>query len=67
MLSKNELNRAIEIAKKYKIGKLYIVGSALHGDPKKANDYGFAIDDYRPDFFSISTERCLEQCPKTLT
>ena len=44
MLNKIELKKAIEIAKKYKIGRLYLVGSALHGNPKKANDYDFAIE-----------------------
>jgi len=41
MLSKTELKKAIEIAKKYKIGRLYLIGSALHGNPQKANDYDF--------------------------
>lgn len=51
MLNKTELKKAIEIAKKYKIGKLYLVGSALHGDPKKANDYDFAIEGYSAGTF----------------
>ncbi len=30
MIPKEELDKAIEIAKKYKIGRMYLVGSALH-------------------------------------
>ena len=50
-LLKTELKKAIELAKKYKISKLYLVGSALHGNPEKANDYDFAIEGYSPKIF----------------
>jgi len=67
VLLQNELSRAIEIAKKHSVGKLYIVGSTLYGNPKKANDHDFAIDDYSPEIFSISTENSLAQCQRMLT
>jgi hypothetical protein len=44
MIPKDELERAIEIAKKYRIGKLYLVGSSLY-DAEKARDYDFAVAD----------------------
>lgn len=57
MLPQQELDKAIELAKKHRVGKLYLVGSALHGDPKEANDYDFAVDEYPPEsFFSFYGE-----------
>ena len=46
MLHIEELKKAINLAKKYGIGKLYLVGSILHHNPKNVNDYDFAIEDY---------------------
>jgi len=43
MISKHELEKAIRIAKKYGVGKFYLIGSALFKDPKKVNDYDFAV------------------------
>lgn len=51
MLSQEELNKAIELAKEYKIGKLYLVGSLLYDEPENVEDYDFAIDDYDPGIF----------------
>jgi hypothetical protein len=42
MIPEAELEKAIEIAKKYRIGKLYLVGSSLH-DAETAHDYDFAV------------------------
>ncbi|OPY58878.1 MAG: hypothetical protein A4E57_04800 [Syntrophorhabdaceae bacterium PtaU1.Bin034] len=44
MIPKDELARAIELAKKYRVGKLYVVGSSLK-DPETARDYDFAVSD----------------------
>lgn len=51
MIPKEELDKAIEIAKKYKIGKLYLVGSSLHKESEDANDYDFAVMDVPPESF----------------
>ena len=44
MIPKTELEKAIEIAKKYGVGRLYLVGSSLH-DAETARDYDFAVAD----------------------
>ena len=51
MLPKEELNKVVELAKKYKIGKIYLVGSILNSEPSEVNDYDFAIDGYPPGVF----------------
>ncbi len=45
MIPKEELDKAIEVAKKYKIGRMYLVGSALHKENDDVNDYDFAVMD----------------------
>ncbi len=45
MIPKHELDLAIEIAKKYKIGKLYLIGSSLYEDDEDINDYDFAVNE----------------------
>ncbi|MEW6455471.1 MAG: hypothetical protein AB1410_01985 [Acidobacteriota bacterium] len=45
MIPKYELDRAIEIARKYGIGKMYLIGSSLYKDPNDINDYDFAVID----------------------
>jgi len=52
MIPKDELQRAIVIAKKYHIGKLYMIGSALR-DPKTAHDYDFAVSDVPEGVFFL--------------
>jgi predicted nucleotidyltransferase len=51
MIPKEELDKAIEIAKKYKIGKMYLVGSSLHKESEDVNDYDFAVMDVPPESF----------------
>jgi len=51
MIPKEELDKAIEIAKKYKIGRMYLVGSALHKEREDVNDYDFAVMDVPPESF----------------
>ena len=43
MIPKSELDKAVEIAKKYEVGELYLIGSALYKGPEEANDYDFAV------------------------
>lgn len=45
MIPKHELDRAVEIARKYGIGKLFLIGSSLYKDTKDINDYDFAVID----------------------
>ena len=57
MIADKELKKAVEIAKKYGVGELYIVGSALHGSPEEVHDYDFAVRDVPPgDFFKFYGE-----------
>lgn len=57
MIPELELNKAIETAKKYGVGKLYLVGSSLCKDAGEINDYDFAVSDV-PDgrFFKFYGE-----------
>ena len=48
MIPKEELDKAIEIAKKYDIGKMYLVGSSLHKEQSEVKDYDFAVLDVPP-------------------
>lgn len=43
MIPKHELDKAVSIAKKYKIGKLYLIGSSLSKYADTVNDYDFAV------------------------
>lgn len=43
MIPKNELDKAIGIARKYHVGELYLIGSALYKEPEEVNDYDFAV------------------------
>ena len=51
MIPKEELDKAIEIAKKYGIGKMYLIGSSLYKEPAEARDYDFAVADVPPGKF----------------
>lgn len=51
MIPEHELNKAVEIARKYDVGKLYLIGSALHNGPERVNDYDFAVNDMPPGSF----------------
>jgi len=45
---------AINIAKEFGIGKLYLFGSSLYKSPAQANDYDFAVAGIAPaNFFSF--------------
>lgn len=43
MMPKDELEKAIGIARKYRVGELYLIGSALYKEPEEVNDYDFAV------------------------
>jgi len=45
MLPKKDLDKVIEIAKKYGVGKLYLLGSSLSEESRRARDYDYAVDD----------------------
>lgn len=43
MIPKEELETVIGIARKYHVGELYLIGSALYKAPEEVNDYDFAV------------------------
>lgn len=43
MIPAQDLQKALRLAQKYRIEKLYVVGSALD-DPIQANDYDFVVE-----------------------
>ena len=45
MIPKHEIDKAVEIARKYGVGELYMIGSAVHKQPGEARDYDFAVRD----------------------
>ena len=45
MIPKDELDKAVGIAKKYRVGELYLIGSALYKEPEDVSDYDFAVKD----------------------
>lgn len=45
MMPKQEIDKAVEIARKYGVGELYLIGSAVHKQPDEARDYDFAVRD----------------------
>lgn len=53
MIPKEELDKAIAIAKKYGIGKMYLIGSSLYKDPDEIKDYDFAVADIPPGNFFV--------------
>jgi predicted nucleotidyltransferase len=66
MLPKFELDKAVELAKKYNIGKLYLVGSIIHKGPDKVADYDFAIDEYNPEIFFRFYSKLFQAMSKTV-
>ena len=51
MIPKEDIEKAIDLAKKHGAGKLYVFGSSLHKSPENTNDYDFAISDLPPGNF----------------
>lgn len=66
MLPKKEITKVINLAKKFKIGKVYLIGSAAFGNPEKANDYDFAIDSFQPKIFFNFYGKLFEAMPKNV-
>jgi len=57
MIPRNELDKAIELAKKYKVEQFFLVGSS--GDPENEppHDYDFAVKGLPAEnFFNLYTE-----------
>ncbi|MEN8262316.1 MAG: nucleotidyltransferase domain-containing protein [Nitrospirota bacterium] len=51
MIPWEDLEKAISIAKKYSVGRMYLIGSALHKESEEVNDYDFAVLDVPPENF----------------
>ena len=51
MTISQELKQAVRVAKKHGVGKLYLVGSALHPGNKPPKDLDFAVADIPPGTF----------------
>lgn len=64
MIPKGELEKAIGIAKKYGIGKMYLIGSALYKEPPDIEDYDFAVADIPPGKFFIFYGELLREMSK---
>ena len=45
MIPEEELNKAVEVARKYGVGKLYLIGSALSKEIEGVRDYDFGVRD----------------------
>lgn len=45
MIPKDEIDKAVEVAKKYEVGELYLIGSSLYKGPDEVHDYDFAVKD----------------------
>jgi predicted nucleotidyltransferase len=43
MMPKEEIDKAVAIAKKYGVAELYLIGSAVYKMPDEAQDYDFAV------------------------
>lgn len=57
MIEKRYLNKVIKLAKKYDIGRLYLIGSSLYKKPHEIKDYDFAIAKFPPaNFFKFYAE-----------
>ena len=57
MIPPKELNIAIELAKKYDVGRMLLIGSSVHKEFNEIGDYDFAIQDFPPgNFFKFYGE-----------
>jgi predicted nucleotidyltransferase len=66
MIEQNDLGKAVELARKYGIGKLFLFGSSLHKDPSQINDYDFAVQDIPPgNFFRFYGELIMAMSKNT--
>lgn len=66
MIPKDELDKATEIAKKYGIGKMYLIGSSLYKDPGEVHDYDFAVGDIPPGNFFLFYGELLRSLSKNV-
>lgn len=66
MIPEDELKKVVEIAKKYGVRKLYLIGSSLYKEPGEVNDYDFAVAGIPPaNFFKFYGE-LLRTMPKNV-
>lgn len=66
MIPKSDMDKAIEIAKKYGVGRLYLIGSSLYKDTEEVRDYDFAVLDVpHGKFFRFYSELYISM-PKTV-
>jgi len=66
MIPKDELDKATRIAKKYGIGKMYLIGSCLYKDPGEVQDYDFAVRDIPPGNFFLFYGELLRNLSKNV-
>ena len=65
-IPKDELDKAIGIARKYDVGELYLIGSALYKEPEEVEDYDFAVRDVPSGNFFRFYGELLMVMPKNL-
>ena len=65
-IPKDELDKAIGIARKYDVGELYLIGSALYKEPEEVEDYDFAVRDVPSGNFFRFYGELLTVMPKNL-
>jgi len=66
MIPECDMKKAVEIAKKYGIGKLYLIGSALYKAAEEINDYDFAVKDVPPGIFFKFYGELMQAMPKNV-
>ena len=66
MIPKHELDKAISVAMKYRIGKLYLIGSSLSKDIKAVKDYDFAVSGVPKGSFLNSMVSCSKRYQRML-
>jgi len=45
------IDKAVNLARKYEVGQLFLIGSALYNETDKINDYDFAVNNMPPGRF----------------
>lgn len=65
-MTEQYIEKAIDLAKKYGIGKLYLIGSALYKPYEEINDFDFAIKDVPPGVFFKFYGELLQAMPKNV-
>ncbi len=66
MISDQEIKLVVKIAKKYKIGQLYLIGSSLYKTSSETRDYDFAAKDVPSEFFFKFYAELIKALPKNV-